>query len=100
MKNPVLRSRALERLYQKALRLLREDEAKFDVDPDLDFEARAKEFVYSMSSSTLVELGIHVQQRHGLDALDDFAYLMPPQHGMVFALQAALDRQPASALVA
>lgn len=99
MRNPTLRARALERLYQKSLRLQREDEAKFDIDSDIDFEKRAKDFVASMTSSTQVVLAIHVQERHGLDALDEFTWILPAQVGMTFALSSALDRQPEMAMV-
>jgi len=101
MKNPILRTRALERLYQKALRLQREDEVKFDVtdDSDFDYEARAKTFVASMSNPTQVLVATHVQERHGLDALDDFSWLMPPLAGCVFALQATLMRVPELSMV-
>lgn len=104
MKNPILRKRALERLYQKALRLERDDQDKLiTMDPELavefDEEKRAKEFVASMSDSTLVLLGLHVREQHGLDALEEFSWLMPSLHGTVFALQSALDRQSPMTMV-
>lgn len=93
MKNPSLHTRAFERLYQKMLRLLREDEAKFDADPAVDFEKRAKEFIASMSTRNQVLLAVHVHEHHGLDALDELSWVMPQISRSMFELQAALDEE-------
>lgn len=90
MKSPILRRRALERLYQKALRLLREDEGRFEVDPDIDFEKRAKEFVASMSGYTQTLLVYHVKEQHGHDAFEEFMWLFSPLAASIFSLEEAL----------
>jgi len=78
MKDMLLQARALERLYQKTLRLLQEDEDRLNVDPSIDSERRAKEFVASMSASTQALLVFYIQEWYGLEDLEEFLWLMPP----------------------
>lgn len=92
MKNSVFRTRALERLYQKTCRLLQEDEAKGQNDRDIDPEERASAFVASMSGSTLTFLVYHVQERHGADAFEEFAWLMSPLQAAIFSMDAAFRK--------
>lgn len=90
MKNPVLRARAIERLYQRVLRMQHEDAA--NPDPDLDPDERAERFVRSMSGSTQTLLTYHVKERHGHDAFEEFTWLLPPLAACIFSLEDAFMR--------
>ncbi len=92
--NPRRRQKALERLYQKALRLLQEDEAKYDadLDPEFDDQARATAFVASMSPKTLTLLNYHVLEQHGNEAHEEFTWLMPALAGMLFTADVAFRK--------
>lgn len=90
MKNPIRRTRALERLYQKALRLQREDAANPNL--DLDPDERAEYFVRSMSGKTKTLLTYHVKERHGRDAFEEFTWLLPPLAACIFALEDVCSR--------
>ena len=95
MKNPVLRTRALERLYQRVLRLQREDAG--NPDPDLDPDERAERFVCGMSGMTQTLLTYHVKEKHGQEAFEEFTWLLPALAACIFVWEDVVLREEALA---
>jgi hypothetical protein len=89
MKSHIVERRALGRFY----RIVRskEDEDLASDDPN-DRCDRAERLVRSLKPDNQLRLAWHVRDRHGLEALEDFSFLMEPMAGAAVMLEVVLMR--------